>query len=127
MGRNLFIRVSAQTYDERAVLKDWPKLFAAVWPEPGVDGADSPASIARKLVPAPGRGVLELADAFAEYLRFAEMPEERRKRLQPFADKVENARRALDEALGDRDVHKAHELTNTIEDALDEAEKAMRA
>ena len=126
MGRILFIRVSAETYDEKDVLKTWPKLYASVWPDPGVDAGDSPSKITRNMIPARERGVLELVDGFVEYVRFGNMPEKTRKDLQSGADKLERLRGELDEALGNRDVQKASSLTNEIEDALDEAEKAVR-
>lgn len=126
MGRILFIRVSAETYDEKDVLKTWPKLYASVWPDPGVDAEDSPSKITRKMIPARERGVLELVDGFVEYVRFGDMSEMTRKGLQSGADKLERLRGELDEALGNRDVQNASSLTNTIEDTLDEAEKAAR-
>lgn len=126
MGRILFIRVSAATFDEKDVLKAWPMLYAAVWPDPGVEGADTPAKVVRKFLPAPGRGVLELVDALGDFVRFSDMPKEWRTALQPPAERLEELRARLDEALGDRDVQKAQTLTGAIEDALDEAEAIMR-
>lgn len=127
MGRVLFIRVSAETYDEKDVPKSWPALYAVVWPDPGLDGSDSPAKLARKLIPARERGVLELVDAFVDYAHFADMGKERRGAIRGVSDKLEQLRRELGEALGDRDVSKAHPLTGAIEDALDEAEKILRS
>lgn len=126
MSRALFIRVSAETYDEKDVPKNWPMTFALIWPDSMLDSADKPAKVAARLIPDPKRGVLELANAFAEHVRFAALPKERKARLQPFAEKLEALREQLDEALGNRDVPKAHALTNAIEDALDETEKAVR-
>lgn len=126
MGRILFIRVSAATYDERDVLKAWPTLYAAVWPDPGVDGADSPAKIVRKYVPDPGRGALELVDALVEYVRFGSLPEGWKETLRAPADQLEDLRRQMDEALGDQNVQKAQTLTRDIENALDDAEQVAR-
>jgi hypothetical protein len=126
MSRILFIRVSAETYDERDVLESWPKLFAAVWPDASVDKTDSPSKIVNRLLPDPKRGALELLDGFVEYARFGDMSDAPRKAAQPHAEKLSDLRLKLDAALGDRDVSKAHALTNDIEDTLDEAEKAMR-
>lgn len=125
-GRILFIRVSAVTYDEKDVLKTWPMLYAAVWPDPGVDGADSPARIVRKYVPAPGRGVLELADALVEFVRFGSLPEGWKEALQAPADRLEDLRRKMDDALGDQNVQAARSLTGDIENALDDAERLIR-
>lgn len=126
MGRILFIRVSAETYDEKDVLKAWPRLYAAIWPDAGADGSASPEKITRALLPDPKRGVLQLADAFVEYAHFGEAPEAGRKALREAADTVERLRAELDEALGNRDAQKAFGLTNALEDALDAAEKAAR-
>lgn len=126
MSRILFIRVSAETYDEKDVLQTWPKLFAAVWPDGLVDAADSPRKILGKLSPDPKKGALELVDGFVEYARFADMPAALRSALEPCAAKLADLREKLDQALGNRDVSRAHTLTNDIEDALDEAEKALR-
>lgn len=126
MSRILFIRVSAATFDEKDVPRAWPMTFALVWPDPMLEGIGSPARLARKLIADPKRGVLELVQAFVEHVRFAEMPDARRKALQSHADKLEALRLGLDEALGDRDVPRAHALTNAIEEALDDAEKAVR-
>lgn len=125
MGRILFIRVSAETYDEKEVPSAWPLLYSSVWPDPAVESDDSPASIGRKLAPAPHRGVLQLVDAFADYIQYGDMPEERRNALKPSAEKLAALRRDLDDALGNRDVHKAWDLTNAIEDALGETEKLL--
>lgn len=126
MGRNLFIRVSAVTYDEKAVPKTWPALYAAAWPDPGMAGAGSSARIARNLVPASERSVLELTDAFAEYVRFGDLPKEKRAALKEAAVTLEKLRGQMDEALGNRDVPTANSLTNAIEDALDRAELLMK-
>lgn len=126
MGRNLFIRVSAVTYDEKAVPKAWPTLYAAVWPDPGMAGAGSPARLARNLVPASERGVLELVDAFVEYIHFGDLPKEKRDTLKEAAAMLEKLRGQMGEALGNRDVPTASGLTNAIEDALDQTERLMK-
>lgn len=125
MAQNLFIRVMAQTYDENDVPKTWPSVFAAVWPEPGVESADSARARARLLIPAPHKGVLELVDGFSDYAHYGDMPQDRRKRIVPVADKAAELKRELEEALGNRDVHTAHALCSAIEESLDEAEKVL--
>ena len=126
MGRILFIRVSAVTFDEKDVIKAWPVLFATVWPDPELDGVTSAAKLARKLAPAVGRGVLELAEGLTEKLRFGEMPKEWKAALEGPAKRLEDLRQRLDELLGDRDARAAYALTDEIEKALDEAEQAAR-
>lgn len=125
MARALFIRVMAQTYDEKEVPETWPSVFAAVWPEPGIEGAGSAKARARLLTPGPHRGVLELIDGFSDYAHYGEMPEDRRKRLIPAADKAMAFKRELEEALGNRDVRKAESLCVAIEESLDEAETLL--
>ncbi len=127
MGRILFIRVSAATYDERAVQKVWPKLCALVWPDVFAGGAGSPADSVRKVMGSPVRGVLELVDTLVEHLRFGDLTNDQKSALAPFADTLASQRERLDVALGNRDVSAAHALTNSIEDALDDAEKACPA
>lgn len=126
MGRILFIRVKAETYDEKSVLETWPKLYALAWPDAGADSFDSPRKITRSLMPAPERGVLQLVDALVECVRFKGGPEAACKALRSSADILERLRSELDAALGNRDVQTASRLTNAIEDALDEAEKIAR-
>ncbi len=119
MARNLFIRVSAVTYDEVAVRKTWPKLCALVWP----DDAPGASSVLGGAPGTPARGVLELAAAFEDYAGFADMDKAKRAALEPFAQKLSALRAMLEAALGDRAVQRAHDLTNAIEDCLDDAEK----
>ena len=126
MGRILFIRVSAVTFDEKDVIKAWPVLCAAVWPDPGVSGAPSPAKPARGLIPAAGRGVLELADGLADMVRFGDASQEWKAALESPLKRLKDVRLRLDEALGDRDARAAYALTEEIEKALDEAEDAAR-
>ena len=125
MGRILFIRVSAVTYDEKDVPKAWPKLCAAVWPEPGVAGAGSPAAEVRKGMGTPVRGVLELVDALADFMQFGDMSEAQKAALERPVSSLREMRQKLDDALGNRNAQEAHTLANSIEDMLDEAEKSI--
>lgn len=125
MAQQLFIRVMAQTYDENAVPKAWPSVFAAVWPEPGVESADSAKAKMKLLIPAPHKGVLELVDGFSDYAHYGDMPEDRRRRLIPAADKAAGLKRELEAALGDRDVRRAEAACAAIEAGLDEAEALL--
>ena len=126
MARILFIRVRAETFDEKDVIRTWPVLYATVWPDVGVGSTDSPTRLARKLIPSPSRGVLELVDALVDFTRFGDISGDWKEALEASADRLANVRRHLDEALGDRDVHTAHTLTESIESALDEAEAVLR-
>jgi len=113
MGRNLFIRVSAQTYDEKEVFRTWPTVCALIWPDTA--GAEE-----------KNKGVLQLADAFVDYVHFGNMPDAERRALTEAAGMLEKKRSELDEALGNRDVRAASGLTDAIEDALDQAETAAK-
>lgn len=126
MGRILFIRVSAVTFDEKDVIRAWPVLCATVWPDPDLEGVTSAAKLARKLAPAAGRGVLELADGLTDIVRFGDVSQEWKTAMKGPAKRLEEARQRLDEALGDRDAKRAYALTDEIEKALDEAEQAAR-
>ena len=125
MGRILFIRVSAETYDEKDVIKAWPTLYAMVWPDVGLDGSGTPGKITRGLMPDSLRGALQLADAFVEHVHFENMPATVRTALGEPAKILERLRWDLDEALGNRDVWLASKLITAIEDALDDAEKTV--
>ncbi|MCL1939818.1 MAG: hypothetical protein FWG04_04060 [Desulfovibrionaceae bacterium] len=126
MGRILFIRVSAETYDEKEVIRAWPKLYALVWPDAGADSSDSPGKITRDLLPDSQRGVLQLMDTFVEHVHFGNMSVAARNALAGPAKVLERLRAELNEALGNRDAQTASKLTNAIEDALDSAERAVR-
>ena len=126
MGRILFIRVSAETYDEKDVTKAWPKLYAMVWPDAGANSSDPPRKIARVLLPDSRRGVLQLADAFVGYVHFGTLTAVARDALEESAKILKRLQADLDEALGNRDVLLAAGLTTAIEDALDDAENAAR-
>jgi len=126
MPRILFLRVSACTYDEKDVPRTWPMLFAAVWPDEDLADIDSARKLARKLAPAREKGVLELARALPELVRFGELDDRKKTVLRPFADILESLHVKLDAALGDRDVKTAETLCTALEDTLDEAEAALR-
>jgi hypothetical protein len=124
MGRILFVRVSAETYDEAEVARTWPGLCALAWPE--FKGAGVPApSTGKKWATAtnPGRRALDLVSTLVEQARFADageasIPKDAALRLERLNDQLEAA-------LGDRDVPRAHRLTVEIEDALDDTEKML--
>lgn len=122
MGGNLFIRVSAVTYDEERVGKDWPMLTELAWPPSG--GVDPTGDSVRKTFGTQGRGVLELAHKVLDVLEFGALDAVKKERMAPQGKELKRYLAMLEEALGNRDVHKASELTNKIEDALDALETA---
>lgn len=114
MGRILQIRVSAWTYDEDDVLRAWPRLCAAVWPE--LD----------KWAPVGGRrGVMELAEALPAVVRFGGWPEELKTRTAEAVRAVAKCREGLVQALADWKPEEANRLSDSLEEALDTLEKLM--
>ena len=110
MGEYLQIRVIAQTYDEAAAEKRYPKLYVLAWPvEP---------------TPSEGpHGLVELAAVLDDRIRLGDLPAGDRKTLAPGLEKVTAARLALEGALGDRDAKAADQASYQLEDALAELEK----
>ena len=124
MGRNLFIRVSASTYDEDRVAKDWPDLFELAWPS--IKVADrAREKIAESFSP-KGRGVLDLASRMVDSIAYGELSEAQRARMAPLGKDLQARLTGLENALGNRDVASADKLTNAIEDSLDAMEDALR-
>ena len=123
MGRILFIRVSADSYDEEAVPRAWPRLCALAWPNEGDRFAPQARQEEAGKSPRRERGVLALVDTLVEQARFADAGEPALP--EKMAQRLEHLRERLDAALGDRDVPTAHGLTNELEDALDDAEKMI--
>lgn len=107
MGKILQVRVMARTYDPAEVAKRWKRLYALVWPakEPG-----------------PERGVLKLACALADLVRFGDWDEEIKKDLGPGIKRVDTIRRRLEAALADWNPSQANDLSEEIEEGLDELE-----
>ena len=126
MGRNLFIRVSAETYDEKEVIRAWPTVCAMVWLNMEDGDLGSPGKIIRDLLPNPKPGVLQLVDAFVDYVHLGNTTDAARSVLTEAAKTLERLRAELDAALGNRDVRAASGLATAIEAALDQAEDAAR-
>ena len=115
MGRYLQIRVSAVTVDLAGAERAWPQLAALAWPH-SHDYAKAP------------QGVLELADALEERLRYGQdVSEAQRKAYLPAAQKILALKEQLEEALGRWDATTANRLSDTLEDAFDDLEGRIRA
>ena len=125
MGRNLFIRVSAVTYDEAGLAKDWPDLSDMVWPVTPANVDPTGDKIKRTFGPQT-RGVLELASGMLDVITFGSLPEATSTRLAPLGKTLKAHLTGLEEALGNRDVPTASKLTNAIEDTLDAMQDALR-
>jgi hypothetical protein len=123
MGRNLFIRVSAVTYDEELMRREWPHLCALAWPEE--TGGKDPALKILCGDMRKRRGIMELAADIPDRIAYGDLPAERRRLLRPLADRLQAAFTSLETALGDRDVVLAGKRTNGVEDALDALESFL--
>lgn len=124
MGRHLFIRVTAQTFDEQQVRKDWPRLYDLAWPEQ-YSLATPEKTVVKNFTPPSSRGVLELLRAVTDAVAFGTvLPADAKRALAAPVARVNALAEALEEALGNRDVPTAHGLTNDIEEALDDLEAA---
>ncbi len=120
MGKLLQVRVSAATWDEGEVAKRWPGLCALVWPVPS-----APASAAAGFAP-PARGVLELASALRDGLKFGEWPGKAAEYLRPDIALIARGQDALNEALAGWDARGANRWSEELEAALDQAEDELR-
>ena len=124
MGKHLFIRVSAHTFDEQKVQKAWPTLYEMAWP----DVYKTPEKKAVETFAGKrNKGVLELVSAVHEAVVFGKCLDSKDAvTLSPILTKSMLLLQSLEEALASRDVPLAHKLTNEIEDTLDELEKTAK-
>ena len=114
MGNVLFIRVSAVTYDEAAMRKEWPGLYALCF------------SGDRDWGFGPGeKNVMELIMALDTGVRYSDMAKDQVAILKNHTPGLVQLKLALDMALGDHDVPTAKKLVNDIELALTNADKAL--
>lgn len=109
MGKLLQVRVSASTLDPGKVESSWPILSHLAYP-PGHDYA--PAK----------RGVLELIDTLRARLTAGDVPQGVADKLKAGLGQAEQLARQLEDALASWQAEKAQQLTDKIEDALDELE-----
>ncbi len=130
MSGILSIRLSAVTYDEGEVFRTWPQLCALAWPGKGeLSGGvwklnSIPAALAPPVAAEPvRRGVVELAQALAEEVRFGDWPDARKKALAGGAADLEKRLAALEKALGDWQPQAAHAACAALEDILSEMER----
>lgn len=136
MGKILNIRVMAQTYNEDDVAETWPRLTMLAWPEwsakLGMDrikdnlpGYSAGESAVEKALGARKHGVMELAEALPDVVRFGNIPAPIADALKEPAARTEKLRRELEKALGDWDIKTASALTDKLEDALGAAEQSL--
>lgn len=137
MGKLLDIRVTAKTYNEEDVAKTWPGLVALAWPEwssrlglksidKSLAGFSIQASPVEASLGAKPHGVVELASALPDLLKFADLPDNIISAMQTPVKDVEDASSALAKALGDWNTKEALDITFKLEAALTKAEEALQ-
>lgn len=109
MGKVVQIRVIAVTWNEDLIEDYWPRVARLAF------------SVPIKLA---NHGVLEMVRALSEGLEFEDWSEARKQAMGPGIRKAEQIRVDLEKALADWEPRKANELSNRLEDALDELERA---
>lgn len=136
MGKVLNIRVMAQTLNEDEVAKVWPRLVLLAWPEwmaklgleriadklPGYSAGISPVEKALGL---RTHGVMELAEALPDLLKFGDLAANITAALEEPVALVEKLKGELDSALADWDTKTASALSFKLEDALTDAERSL--
>lgn len=122
MGKLLFIRVCAATYDEDEVEKTWPRLYRLAWPEK----SDIVEKKVEEAFGSSRKGVLELAERAVDILKYGKGEETKLQSVPPLAEELQKALRGLEDALGDRDIQQANKFTINIEQSLDALENALK-
>ena len=112
MGKVLQIRVIATTWDEELVEDYWPRLAQMAFEVP---------------IKLEKRGVLEMVRALADGLEFMKWPEARKERMGPGIREAAKIRQEIERALSDWDPKKANDLSNRLEETLDELERSYVA
>lgn len=110
MGKVLQIRVIAVTWNDDLIEEYWPKTAKLAFSVP---------------IKLENHGVLEMVRALSEGLEFAKWPEAQKEKLGPGIRKCAQIRTDLEKALADWQPQKANELSNQLEDALDELERSF--
>ena len=117
MGRQLQIRVMAQTWDPEKLCKVWPRLCATAEP------ASKTEAGSRALV-----DVLELVQGLLNSLQFGPWTKDYVQALQPGLREAAQLKKQLEQALADWEPREANALSDRLEDALDALERiAARA
>ena len=108
MGKVLQIRVIATTWDEELLEDYWPRLARLAFSMP---------------VKIEKHGVLEMVRALADGLEFMKWSDQRKERMGPGIREAAKIREELERALSDWDPKKATELSNRLEETLDNLER----
>ncbi|WP_298067879.1 hypothetical protein [uncultured Mailhella sp.] len=111
VGRILQIRVSAWTYNEDEVVRAWPQLAELVWAQ-----LDRWGPVGLK------HGVIELAEYLSDAIRFSDLSDEQKQRLDLCVQTVTTRLAEMRNALANWDPRTANALSEKLEDALTELE-----
>lgn len=109
MGEVLQIRVIAVTWNEDLLEQRWPRLSQLAFAVP---------------VKLENHGLLEMVRALAEGLEFMKWSERRKDKMGPGIGEAARLRRELEKALADWEPAKANELSDRLENVLDNLENA---
>lgn len=110
MGKVLQIRVVAVTWNEDLIEDYWPRVAKLAFSVP---------------VKLANHGVLEMVRALADGLEFEKWPANRIQALGPGIRKAAKIREDLEKALADWEPRRANELSDQLEDTLDDLERAF--
>lgn len=108
MGQVLQIRVSAVTWNEDLVEKQWPRLSNLAFSVP---------------IKHEKHGVLEMVRALSEGLIFMEWSAKRKECMGPGIRKAAELKKTLEEALADWKPREANTASEELEKVLDELER----
>lgn len=109
MGKVLQIRVIAVTWNDDLLEENWPKLTQLAFSVP---------------IKLENHGLLEMVRALSEGLQFMKWSDARKEAMGPGIRKIAKIREDLEKALADWEPRKANDLSDQLEDALDELERA---
>lgn len=113
MGKYLQIIVTSKTWKPEAVENAWPRLDFLAWGDVQASG------------PQPQKGVLELVAALDDALLFGEHGKDKdlKAALEPKLAVAKDRKKKLENALADWLPKEANQLSNEVEDLLDELER----
>lgn len=112
MGKYLQIIVTSKTWKPEELEDAWPRLHHLAWGEVPANG------------PQPAKGVLELVAALDDALLFGQHSKDKdlKAALEPKLAQAKDRKRKLENALADWLPKEANQLSNDVEDLLDELE-----
>ncbi len=110
MGKVLQIRVVAVTWNDDLLEYYWPQLTNLAFSVP---------------IKFENRGLLEMVRALSEGLQFMKWSDARKQAMGPGIREAAKIRDEIEKALADWQPARANELSNKLEDTLDDLEGAF--